>query len=346
MVVQTKERPLSVPLTVVVNNTTRVEIDRDNLIRRLSMLFRINIVTATTPATGIIEDDLLNLVKKIRLVMDADDNKFNVDATKWFFVETFEKGTTPFKDTFVVPAMSTNTTFEFILTADFAQRRQDLSDTSALLDAPNKSSLFLEVDWGDISDIVEVVQNTTVDVAASEVRISLVEVFDDEGAEANAQLAASSFIDMREGTDQFQLTSAHTSFDDSIVQEDIDPTPSNILTHLLATREDINLNTLTSSIRANDIVTQFKVENVKGVGEKIVQSRFDIFRDGLKAEYSLELASLDTGLLYIDWIDQRRGGLANFVADALKWRFLNAAPETGDVDAIDLFTRYVSGVAQ
>ena len=94
MVLQTKERPLSQPLPFVANTTQRVEVDRDNLIRRMAMLFNIVITTATTAGMTIIEDDILNIVKKCRLVMDADDNKFNVDLTKWLFVEQVEKGTT------------------------------------------------------------------------------------------------------------------------------------------------------------------------------------------------------------------------------------------------------------
>jgi len=186
LVLQTKERPLTGSIDFKADDTTRIEVDRDNLIRRIAMLFSITITTATTPATGIIEDDLLNLVKKIRLVMDADDNKFNVDLTKWLIVENIEKGTLPVRDTFVIPGGSTSTTFNILVNADFAQARQNISDVSALLDAPNKSSLFLEIDWGDIDDVVVTVQDTTVNTSTN-CKISLTEVFDDAGAEANAE---------------------------------------------------------------------------------------------------------------------------------------------------------------
>jgi len=342
MVLQTKERPLSGTLAFKADDTTRIEIDRDNLIRRIAMLFSIHIDTTTTAGTGIIEDDILNLVKKIRLVMDADDNKFNVDLTKWLIVEQVEKGTLPVRDAFVIPSTGTDTTFNILVNADFAQARQNLSDVSALLDAPNKSSLFLEIDWGDIDDVIETVNDTTVDVDTN-VKISLTEVFDDAGAQANAELAAKGFLDLREGTDQFEVTKAHTSYDDSVLQEQIEPVPANILTHLIVTKEDIT-SVSGSPTRENDIVTQIKVENIKGVGEKIVQARFDQMHFGNKSEYGLE--TLFTGALYIDWIDQRRGGLSNFVAEAIKWRFLTNAPVATETDAINLYTRYLSGVAQ
>jgi len=342
MVLQTKERPLSQALEFEKNVTKRVEIDRDNLIRRMALLFNITVTSGASAGTTIKEDDLLNIVKKIRLVMDADDNKFNIDLTKWLFVEQIEKGTLPKRDVFAIPANNTSTLFQILVNADFAQARQNLSDVTALLDAPNKSSLFLEIDWGDITNVLETVNDTIIDTI-SQVKISLTEVFDDAGAEANAKLASAGFIDLREGTDQFLVVKANTSFDDSVLQEQVEPVPANILTHLLITREDID-SVSDSPTRENDIITQLKVENIKGVGEKIVQVSFEQLTFGNKAEYGLE--SPQTGVAYIDWIDQRRGGLANFVAEAIKWRFLTNAPEATETDSIDLYTRFVSGVAQ
>lgn len=342
MVLQTKERPLSGGVAFEANKTKRIEVDRDNLIRRMAMLFNIKVTTATTPATTIIQDDILNIVKKIRLVMDADDNKFNVDLTKWLFVEQIEKGTLPYRDAFAIPSTSTSTTFQVLVNADFAQARQNLSDVTALLDAPNKSSLFLEIDWGDISDVVEVVNDTVIDTD-TELKISLTEVFDDQGAEANAQLATAGFIDLREGTDQFNITKANTSFDDSVLQEQVEPVPANILTHLLVGKEDIT-SVSGSPTRSNTVIDKIKVENIKGVGEKIIQVSYDQLHLGNKSEYGLE--QIQDGVAYIDWIDQRRGGLANFVAEAIKWRYLTPAPLATETNAIDLYTRYVSGVAQ
>ncbi len=342
MVLQTKERPLSNQVSFIKNSTESIIIDRDNLIRRMALLFTITVTSGGSAGTTIIQDDLLNIVKKIRLVMDADDNKFNVDLTKWLFVEQIEKGTLPFRDAFAIPANNSSTTFQILVNADFAQARQNLSDVTALLDAPNKSSLRLEIDWGDIDDVLEVANDTIIDTDTN-LKISLTEVFDDQGAEANAELATAGFIDLREGTDQFTISKANTSYDDSVLQEQIEPVPANILTHLLIAKEDITSVT-GSPTRSNSAIDQIKVENIKGVGEKIVQVTFDQLRLGNKSEYGLE--QIQDGVAYIDWIDQRRGGLANFVAEAIKWRFLTPAPTASETNAIDLFTRYVSGVAQ
>lgn len=336
MTIQTKERPLSQSIAFSSGETTRVEIDRDNLIRRISMLIGITFTTTTTPASVVSENGIKDLIKKVRLVMDADDNKFNVDATKWFFVEKIEKGT-PQKEDALSLSASTTETLEVLLVADFAQRRQDLSDVTALLDAPNKSSLFLEIDWGVIGDILFTADDSVIDSGIC--RISLTEVFEDANQEENAKLADANFLDIREGVSQFNVTQAHSSYDDDVQEEQVNPTPSNILTHCFNTVEDI-LEATGNATRANDIVTQVKIENVKGNGEKILQTRFDMLHFGNKAEYGIE--SLDTGVAYIDWVDQRRGGLANFVSEAIKFRFLTAAPTGAETDSIELFTRYVS----
>jgi len=128
-----------------------------------------------------------------------------------------------------------------------------------------------------------------------------------------------------------------------VKQEQVEPVPANILTHLLVTKEDITSES-NSPTRSNAVVDQVKVENIKGVGEKLIQVSWDQLTFGNKAEYGLE--SPQTGVSYIDWIDQRRGGLANFVAEAIKWRFLNPAPQATETNAILLYTRYVSGIAQ
>lgn len=353
MVLQTKERPLSEQLVFKLNDTGKVEIDQDNVIRRIVMLISVVLTTPAAMVAGTTpkEDDILNAIKKIRLVQEADDNKFNVDAFKWLVVEQMEKGTITQRDALSIPAAGTSTTHNIMLMADFATRRQDLSDIRALLDAPNKTSLNLEIDWGSISDILAVPNDTVID-ATTKVFINLVEVFDTDLADPrllqdslikSGAIAKSGFIDLREGIDRFDVTKAFSSFDDNILQQQIEPTPSNIWTHLLVTKEDITSVSGTPT-RANDVITQLKVENVKGAGEKILQSRFDVARFATKSEYGIE--SLFAGSLYIDWIDQRRGGLINVVAEALKWRFLTNAPVATETDAIDVFTRYVSASAR
>ncbi len=342
MVLKTKERPLAEKVEFKANSTKRVDIDQDNVIRRLALLFNIVLDTPAAMAAGVTpkEDGVLGAIKKIRLVMDADDNKFEIDAFKWKVIETIEKGTTPQEDAVNIPAAGSLATMQVLLNADFAQRRQDLSDISALLDAPNKSSLKLEIDWGSIADIL-VTPNDTVISDTTTVDVALVEVFDSGGDEATEALLAQNFLNIREGIDAFDVTKSNQSFDNAIQEEEVDPVPTNILTHLFVTKEDIT-EVSAPSIRVNDVITELKVENVRGQGEKIFQERYDILRFSNKTEYGLESGSVFTGAAYIDWIDQRRGGLANVIKDALKFRFLTNAPLATETDSIELFTRYIT----
>jgi len=326
MTLQTKKRNLSEKISFTKNETTRIEVPQDNLIRRLSLLVTVGLVTTTTAGTGIKEDGYLNLLRKVRLTMGGDENKINVDGVKLAFVEEIQKGTAPSIDSVVVPATSSSNTKQLLLTLDFAQFRQQLLDFSALLDAPNLSSLDLEIDWGDISNILSTPNDTTVDASTTNVAVSMVEVFDDEG-----KALPSGFLDIRQGVDEFLVSKANTSFDDSIQEEDITPTRSNIRAHMLLTRLD-------TLARSDAVLTQLKVENIKGSGEKIVQEQFEEARRTNKTEFGLE--SIKTGVLYEDWLDRRAGGLANFEADALKWRFLTNAPAATKQNIIEVYKEY------
>jgi len=285
MVLTTKERPLGEVVEFVDNKTKGVDIDRDNLLRRIALLFHFSITTGAAAGLTIIEGDLLNAVKQIFLVMDADDNKFSINLEKWLFVEHVEKGTIPKRDTFAIPGVGVTSTFDILVNADFAQARQNFSDVSSLLDAPNKASLKLKVEWGTITDVIVTANNTSID-SNTEVRISLTEVFDDEGAEATAKLAAQTFNDIREGEDEFLVTKAFGQFDSATLQEQINPVPANILTHLLITKEDVTSVTGTP-VRANDIVTDYKIQNIKGNGQIFKQASWNASHFGDKSEYGL-----------------------------------------------------------
>jgi len=348
--VQQKERPLSEQNVFTKNKVIKVDIDQDNLIRRLGLLLTVNMSTpsAMTAATNPRENGLVSLVKKIKVIMDTDENKFDVDAVKLRIVEAIEKGTPQFQDTLAAPAAGASNTLRAFLVLDFAQQRQNLRDLSALLNAPNLTSLKFSVDWGGETDLFGTVSDTVIDSAT--IDLTIVEVFDKDTTPDNitAQardsfkktIAPNGFIDIREGVDVFDVTKAHTSYDNNTLKQDVDPDPSTIFTHLFMTVED-STEVSGQFTRANDIMTDIKIDNVKGNGEILFQNPFLALHYGVKSEYAQE--NLFTGVGYIDWRDQRRGGLANFVKDALKFKFLTNAPISTETDTIELFTRYASG---
>ena len=338
--IQTKNRPLTDKLTFDESSTKKLDIPLDNDIRRITLHVKLAMVQGATPAATLVDSGMgiLPMLKKIRLVMNGDDNKFSVDGVKWYIVETYEKGATP--QITALPATAVTATYEAVLHADFASFRQDLSDISALLPAPDLASLTLEVDWGQLSDIYETNTNTSFTDADSNIEVSLTEVFETEaGKSVQSQAPNGKYIDIREGTDVQNVTAIADSYDTSVLSKTIEPVPTKILTHLLVTREDTT--DIAEKNRVDDILTQIRVENVKGDGERILDERADTLQDSNKTEYGLE--SLVTGAYYIDWIDQRRGGLRNFETEAVKWKWLNAAPDGAETDQIEIYTRYVSG---
>jgi len=326
MTIVTKKRNLSEKISFVKNDSARIEIPQDNLIRRISLLFTIGLTSGASAGSTPKEDGYLNAVKKIRLEMGGDENKVNVDAVKLFYFETFMKGAKPSLDAVVIPAATNSNIKKFQLNLDFAQSPQNLNDISALIDSEALSSLDLVIDWGSISDILSTVSNTTIDASTTKCDVTLTEVFEDEG-----KVIDGTFKDIRIGVDKFTVTKANTSFDDSIQEEDITPTRSNIRSTMLLTRLD-------TGVKDNGIIDQLKVENVKGSGSKLYQSIFDEAQRENKPEYSLE--NQDTGLLFIDWLDRLRNGLGNFDANALKWRFLTAAPAAGKENTIEVLKVY------
>lgn len=337
--IQTKNRILTDKLSFGESSLKKLDIPLDNDIRRMSLLVNIDIVQGATAAVTLVDSGMgiLPLLKKIKLVMNGDDNKFSLDGTKWYIVEYYEKGTTPFLTVLPTPAVTAS--YFVLLQADFASFRQDLSDISALLPAPDLASLKLEVDYGAVADIYETANNTVITAATSGIQVSLTEVFETEAGKTVQSQVEGGYIDIREGVETQNITAAATSYDTSVLSKTIEPVPTKILTHLLLTREDIL--DANEENRKDDILTQIRVENVKGDGERILDEKADALQFSNKVEYGIE--SLITGAYYIDWIDQRRGGLRNFETEAIKWKFLNNAPDSTETDQIEIYTRYVSG---
>lgn len=335
MTIKVKPRPLQETIPFAADETKGMDIPMDNNIRAITVTPLIDLTKGTTAATGDIPDGILNLMKKLRLVMDGDDNKFNVDAVKHYKVEAIEKGISAPLSAVADPAVTVadlTTTLRF----DFAKFRQDLRDISALLPAPQKSSLRFEVDWGSVSDIFGTVNDTIV-ATTSKLQITLWETIDDAGASVEAQAPDGKFQDIREGVGFFDFTEAFTQFDSDELAKVINPVPTRILTHFLLTREDFAGNPA-ERLAVNDVITRIKIDNVKGKGEQIFHVIAADFQNELAGEYGI---AMPTGGYYIDWRDPRNG-LDNFVTEALKWKFLTNAPDSAETDRIEYYVRYIA----
>ena len=72
-------------------NTTKIlAIPRVNAIRWIDLAFFVESVEGNTADPTEIQDTILNIIKKIRLVVDGDENKINIDGRKAFFLEKIE----------------------------------------------------------------------------------------------------------------------------------------------------------------------------------------------------------------------------------------------------------------
>ena len=334
MPVEFNERPIG-QIDYVTNFTKFLDIPRDRAIRRIVMRFILNLTTtATTPTYT--EDDILNVIKKIRLVQNGNDNKFNTSARLWFYVEEFEKSTQVRR---VAPTASVSTTAdaEVVLIADFAQQRLNEDDISALLPARRFASIRLEIDWGGTADLATA--NAPSINVASRCLVEIREVTGEDDILINGNVEKKNiddmdFIDIREGMDTLPIDANFTSFDSSTLKKNVIPAPAQIRTHLLLVRDE----TAPAGNKSNALVTDIKVQKEVGRARNILQRTFLSLFGEQKVEYALE--TLPTGIVYLDWMDKLVGGLLNSGNEGdVKFRFLTAGFVAGQ--NIDIFTRSV-----
>ncbi len=93
-------------------------------------------------------------------------------------MDLFDFGTLPQKPALATPAANGTSTMEYKTEIDFALNRRVLSDFRALFNAPAKDSVFIEIEWGDITDIYGTVADGSID-SSTELSVSLLEAFED-----------------------------------------------------------------------------------------------------------------------------------------------------------------------
>ena len=313
---------------------------RDNLYRRMLLHFKIQFSAgANIPVTGK-NNDILNLIKKITLYYDGTETKLTLSAVDKYKLDQFELGTKPKKTALDIPAANADSDVHHYYAAfDFANNRKRLSDFTALFDAPRKSSVELHIEWGDAGDVF-VTQNNGSVKATTECDVVLLEAFED-GRPATSSIPTldqvrDNLTDIRIGVQEVAITGAHSSFDDDIQELVITPTPVLFTSMLIQTLKNT---TDKNPSYDDDVVTQIKLLNTEGGGELISQDSWDNLVAETKTDFTLE--SLPAGSLYLDWLDQRQGGLRNFDVEALKLRILTKAPTAAKNNAIRIIKQYI-----
>lgn len=319
------------------DSDVKIEIPQDNPLRRITLSFLFEVIGGATAGSGIIEDDLLNLVKRIQVIFNGATNKVDVDLRTYFHANTYQNGTSAFRDAFSTPTSSQTDTYKVTVTIDFAQLKNNLTDFSGLFNAPSFSSLDLKIQWGSISDVLSTVGNTTIG-SNTKCEVSITEVYDNGQGENQLSDVVLSAQDIREGIDVTNITQAFDSFGGSELEAKILPVPSTVLEHCLVALDNV---TDSQSTKSNTVISQLKLENVRGGEELIFFEKWINWFKQNKAEYSLESGVHANGVIFISWNELRLEGLLNNVVDALKYKFLTASPTTNKQNAVRIYKKYI-----
>jgi hypothetical protein len=328
------ERPIgNVPF--VASSTQKLIIPRDNAIRRVIMRFDINYTTGSTAPTYT-EDDFLNLIANVRVQRNGSDNKINVSARMWYYVEDYEKGT-PARKTAASSATSTTTDCFFVLIADFATFRENEHDISALLQTKNLSSLELQIDW--LSNAVVATANAPTINAASTVQVDIREVSgvvpDTNGVlqDINDDTVIT-MANIYEAEQIVTIDANHSSFDADTLAVDVTPAPANLLKQALMVLDATSPN----GNKSDTLVSEFKVQRESPFIYRYAQRKYNNILESQKMQLTVQ--TLVAGFLFLDWIDKVPNGLLNNRNTGdIKYRFLTTNFASGQT--IRVYKRYV-----
>ena len=319
-----------------------IEVPQDRAIRRITMKFEIKVNAGVTPPTNRKNLHYLNIIKAIILDLNGGVQKIFIDGKSKYFSTLFELGVYPTATSVIAtPAANNSTTYKVTFNLDFAQQIQTLSDFSALLNAPAIGSLNLIVDWGLITDIFGTANTATIDTDDTKVTISYVEVFDNGSSDGvDLQAALNNAVDIRERIDTpTAIDKEYDSFGTNETSIDILPVPSLILSQMIMTFNNI---TDGNPLLDNDVIKHFSVENVRAAGEPIIIDSWERYHDTLKMDYRLQ-DNTPAGVGFVNWVDQRQGGLRNGAIDALKIKILTKAPTANKKNGVVLLTKFIPG---
>ena len=321
------------------NREGYIDLPQDRPYRRISMRFDIRVdAGAANAPTGRKHGHYLNALKSIYLVMDGVNNKFFTDGVHKYYADLFELGTFDHANAVTTPAANGSYTYTVFFHFDFASVRQTVSDFSALLNAPALGSLRLIVGWGDAGDIFETLNGATINEDDTKATLSYMEVFENRAEGPSLNDALANALDIRETLETpNEIDRAYSSFGTDETRVDIEPVPALILSSLIHISENL---TDGNPAPSNTAVTHFAFENIRAEGEPILQDSWANFWRSLKTDYRLA-ANAPTGFGYVNWVDQRQGGLRNGAIDALKIKLLTAAPAAGKQNALTLLTKFL-----
>ena len=339
MVVKTRTRELTRNIPFAENDTGIMELPQDNLIRRLILEFDFDTSTPSgdTAGTGVKNNALTNLVKRIQVRLNGTDSVFDVDLTTYVELLDYEYGTKPTVPTYTIPAAAADSDFKVFVPIDFSLVRNQLSDYSALLPANLLGSLDLLITWGSAADLLSTVNDTQVD-STTKCKVHVVEVYETTSDRSDIEAIISNLTKVYEGVEQTVIDKQYDSYPSDELSIDIQPVPARHLSHMMVAYGNITDKNPTTNTNAP--ITTIKVENVQGGGEAILLGDF-IALSGMSSLDYLSGGALKKGHVYLNWADLRNGGLDNISVDALKYKLLTGTPTASKENAARIYKKYI-----
>lgn len=341
MVLKTSPHLFDEVLEFKKNGTGRLAIPRDDLIRRLELNFKIKIKTATsgTPGTTLKNGGLLNLIKDIRVMVGNKAIK-QFSARLYYEIYAMQaQGRRFHVDTLTIPTASNEVDVEIHIPLDFAMRKFDLQDVSAILNAPGLSSLHLEVDWGDISDVLVTAGNTTVDTSTT-CEITITSMYHDGYGNNPVPQIIQNSAPVIEATDYTTISQAYAQI---VAPQKMDITPNPGIFFETGIVQFNDYNGTNPSI-ADKVIKRLLVKNTESQGDSIMDIDTQLHTDNLPREYNL--AHTPTGVVWLNWIEDRGNSLDNIGRNPLQLRFTTEAPSSGEVNALAVYHRFIEASAR
>lgn len=156
------------------SSVLKLELPRQNVIRRIGINFEgtLTVAGGTTDGT-LVEDGILNLLRRIELKANGSDTLKSVNAKTLFFKAQFEDGSS---DVLVQPAVTVGAnTFRVQLYLDMLLKNT-VRDTVALLDARRLTGFDLFITTGDGSNGDIVSGGDRAEVTTGTIQVTLEEI--------------------------------------------------------------------------------------------------------------------------------------------------------------------------
>lgn len=139
-----------------------LDLPRDNVLKEIGLMLKLDQATATTPASGTEPDSgMLAAIRRLEIVADGALTLWSIDPWSLYTLNALWNGTVAQRDDLAPPGGSSSSTIQAYMQIPFALPFCEKPNVT-LLNAAALSSLQLRVTWGGVADLYQTVANTTI----------------------------------------------------------------------------------------------------------------------------------------------------------------------------------------